>query len=243
MEKIPDTIHVSWHQYLQPLFDDDKMKMIRDEILSNCFFYPTPSNIFRVFSMPIDDIKVVILGQDPYPNGEANGLAFAVNEGVAIPKSLNIIFKEVIKAETPADFIEQLKTKDRTLMSWFNQGVFLLNTALTVEEKNAGSHLGIWQWFTREVIKIISQHHPCIWLLWGAKAQSYREFIHNRADHTCTVIDRDTYLIQETNYILEAPHPAAELYSGGKKTTFSGCNHFNLCNDILQLQNKQKINF
>lgn len=180
----------------------------------------------------------------PYPNGEANGLAFAVEEETPIPKSLSIIFKEVIKAETPTEFVEVLKTKDRTLMNWFNQGVFLLNTALTVEEKNASSHLGIWQWFTREVIKIISQHHPCIWLLWGAKAQSYREYIHNRADYTCTVIDEGTPLLHTANYIMEAPHPAAELYPGGtKKTTFTGCNHFILCNEILELQNKQKINF
>lgn len=238
MEKIPDIIHESWHKYLQPLFDDDKMKMIRDEILAHCYFYPAPSNIFRVFSMPMEDIKVVILGQDPYPNGEANGLAFAVEEETPIPKSLSIIFKEVIKAETPTEFVEVLKTKDRTLMNWFNQGVFLLNTALTVEEKNASSHLGIWQWFTREVVKIISEHQPCVWLLWGAKAQSYKEYIVNRGYR------HDADNDPNGNFILEAPHPAAELYPGGtKKTTFTGCNHFILCNEILELQNKQKINF
>lgn len=239
MEKIPDIIHESWHKYLQPLFDDDKMKMIRDEILAHCYFYPAPSNIFRVFSMPMEDIKVVILGQDPYPNGEANGLAFAVNEETPIPKSLHIIFKEVIKAETPTEFVEELKTKDKTLQNWANQGVFLLNTALTVEEKNASSHLGIWKWFTREIVKIISTHTNCIWLLWGSKAQEFKEYINGYSSYTQT-----GYLGDDNNYILEAPHPAAELYPGGKKkTTFSGCNHFILCNEILELQNKQKINF
>ena len=87
MQKIPEIIHESWHPYLQPLFDDPKMQKIKDDVLPRTKFYPDPSAIFRAFSMPIDQIKVVILGQDPYYNGTANGLAFAVNKETGVPKS------------------------------------------------------------------------------------------------------------------------------------------------------------
>lgn len=243
MQKIPDVIHESWHKHLQPLFDDEKMLLIKDKILPSCNFYPNSNDIFKVFSMPLQDIKVVILGQDPYPNGEAIGLAFAVNSKTAIPKSLNIIFKEVIKPETSEDFINSVNAKDRTLSNWVNQGVFLLNTALTVEEKNPNSHTGYWQWFTREVIKIISREcliKP-VWMLWGAKAQSFREYIgKNQIDiNDVSSVSEDCV---EVNFTLQAPHPAAELYSGGK-TKFSGCNHFEKCNEILEIRKQEKINW
>jgi len=236
MEKIPNVIHESWHQHLQPLFDDPKMNLIKTKLLPSCKFYPDALHIFRVFEMPLDKIEVVILGQDPYLNGEAIGYAFAVNGNKPIPKSLNIIFKEIIKPETSEDFLKKSSILDRTLSNWREQGVFLLNTALTVEIGNAGSHIGQWQWFTREVIKIISKNNPCIWMLWGAKAQGFKDFIVNRGYRG------DVNPEYPMNYILEAPHPAAELYSGGK-TTFSGCNHFNICNQILEIKNKNIINW
>ena len=86
--------------------------------------------------MPLEDIKVVILSQDLYSNGESIGLAFAVDKNTTIPKSLNIIFKEIIQPNSSEEFIIEVSKKDRTLNSWVNQGVFLLNTALTVEAKN-----------------------------------------------------------------------------------------------------------
>lgn len=243
MQKIPDVIHPSWHEHLQPLFNDEKMMIIKDKILPECNFYPSGPDIFKVFSMPLEDIRVVILGQDPYPNGEGIGLAFAVNENTPIPKSLNIIFKEIIQPNTSEEFVEKIKSKDRTLSSWVNQGVFLLNTALTVEERNPNSHTGYWQWFTREVVRIISTQTKVkpVWLLWGAKAQMFRAFIITprvtRIKEGLTIPKNDSY-----NYILEAPHPAAELYSGGK-TKFSGCGHFTMTNEILQLRNQEKIDW
>lgn len=247
--EIPKIIHESWHEHLQPLFDDNKMSIIKNEILPKCKFYPGPSDIFRVFTMPLDQIKVVILGQDPYPNGEANGLAFAVNEGKPFPASLKVIAKEIEREGLKTGFYDADIPHWKTLESWHEQGVFLLNTALTVEEKNAGSHLGIWQWFTREIIKIISTNNPCIWMLWGAKAQSFRDYISNSTiilNSQKFGIENDVeaqHYLHGMNIILEAPHPAAELYPGGKKSTFTGCNHFIMCNEVLKLTNKKQINF
>jgi uracil-DNA glycosylase len=238
MIQLPKIMHESWHEHLQNLFEDPKMEMIKNQVLQNCDYCPEIQNIFRVFSMPLDSIKVVILGQDPYPNGEANGLAFACNISTTLPASLRVIAKEVHKDTGNIPDI-----KWRTLEHWHNQGVFLLNTALTVEGGIAGSHLGMWQWFTREVIKKISQNKSCIWMLWGAKAQSFSDYIHNRCDYTCSIIDADTRLIDTSNYILKAPHPAAELYAGKTGKTFSGCNHFTICNEILVLKKQQKIKF
>ena len=88
MEQLPSVIHPSWHPFLERVFDNDfTLQLLKNKILPNCTYYPHPSNIFRVFSMPINDIKVVILGQDPYPNdGQAIGYAFAVDEKVRKPR-------------------------------------------------------------------------------------------------------------------------------------------------------------
>jgi uracil-DNA glycosylase len=123
----------------------------------------------------------------------------------------------------------------KTLNHWVEQGVFLFNTALTVEATKAGSHLGYWQWFTREVIKIISKVAKPIWMLWGAKAQYFSYFIEGGEKMTRNV-DIEVNFGPMTNLILEAPHPAAELYKrfdGKKVATFSGCCHFEKCNQIL----------
>lgn len=177
----------------------------------------------------------------PYPNGEAIGLAFAVNRHSKIPASLRVIKEEIEKSSnTPTGRDRINETYWKTLTHWTEQGIFLLNAALTVARKNAGSHLGIWQWFTREVIKIISKNNTCIWMLWGAKAQDFRDFILESHPILNTNYDWSN-LDYSKNFILQAPHPAAELYGGKQK--FSGCNHFNLCNEILKIQNKQLINW
>ena len=100
-QRIPGIIHPSWHEHLQPLFNDRKMNLIRDQILSNPhLFYPATENIFRIFAMPLDKIKVVIIGQDPYSKGEAIGKAFAVNENTPIPPSLKIIKDEIMNSNS-----------------------------------------------------------------------------------------------------------------------------------------------
>lgn len=207
-----DKIHSSWKPIRELLDEDEKLKYLNQKILPNCKFYPAPMDIFNVFQMPVEDIKVVILGQDPYPNkNQAIGYSFAVNENINKPVSLKIIEKEVGSE------------LNRTLSNWREQGVFLLNTALTVEEKKAGSHLKYWENFTHNVIAHISQRSNAIFILWGKKAQAYKQHIFN-SNGRC----------------LEAPHPAAEAYAGGT-AGFYGCNHFKITNQILEEQGKKQI--
>lgn len=220
-------IHESWKPILEELKNDTELKILRKEILPNIKYYPERENIFNVFQMPLNDIRVVILGQDPYPNkGQAIGYAFAVAEDVNKPVSMRIIEKEVGYEI------------DRTLSKWIDQGVFLLNTALTVEAGKAGSHLKYWTKFTEKLILFISENIKPIWILWGSKAQYYRAFINPPK----VVKIKSELSIQkgDFNYILEAPHPASESYSGGK-AGFYGCDHFNLVNKILELNNKDII--
>lgn len=242
MQKIPEVIHESWHKHLQPLFDDLKMGLIKDKLLPHCKFYPAPENIFRVFEMPLQDIKVVILGQDPYPNGEAIGYAFAVNERKTgtIPASLQVISAELQRS---SGHLES-KLKTPTLSHWIQQGVFLLNTALTVEVGEPGKHIGQWLWFTREVIGVISREVKPVWLLWGAKAQGFLDYINlpYNGIRPKEEFEMKSDLLKEMNVYFKAYHPAAEKYSGGKNT-FMNCNHFNLCNEILERQNKSIINW
>ena len=236
MEKIPEIIHQSWHPHLQPLFDDYKMKLIKENILPKCTFYPKGQDIFRVFKMPLSAIRVVILAQDPYPKaGQANGLAFAVNELIPYPASLKIIVNEVMR-EFPEITNTNIHPNWRTLEHWWKQGVFLLNTALTVESGNPNSDSGYWSWFTREVVKIISLHNRPVWMMWGSNAKSYIGFTHSYYKWC------DKYMGDNFNYVLEAPHPAAETYPNSKTSPkFTGCNHFKICNEILKLKGQSPI--
>lgn len=237
-EPIPRIIHESWHSYLQPLFNDPKMNLIRDSLLPSCTFYPNKPDIFRVFQMPFGAVKVVILGQDPYPKaGQANGLAFAVCENVPIPASLAVIEAEVAREQQ----VDQLlnPSRRRTLEHWWHQGVMLLNTALTVDaELGAGSHTNQWQWFTREVIHKISllREEKPVWMLWGGKAKAFKGNIHGYYKWQGQIVDK------HYNYVLEAAHPAAETYPN-PKDKFTGCNHFTLCNQILKLKHMPEINW
>lgn len=219
-----DKIHKSWKPIIEFLRNDKELEFLYKEVLPNIEYYPNVEDIFNVFQMPVDEIKVVILGQDPYPNkGQAIGYAFAVANGIRKPVSLKNIEKEV--------GVEI----DETFLNWREQGVFMLNTALTVEAKNAGSHLKYWSDFIQKVISFISENVKPIWILWGAKAQKFKTFI--ETPHVINDFTKGDF-----NYILEAPHPAAEAYAGGK-AGFFGCNHFKLINEILKLNNKNIINW
>jgi uracil-DNA glycosylase len=247
MEQIPPIIHESWHPFLQELFDDEKMLMLKDDILPRAKFYPQSKNIFRVFSMPFDQIKVVILGQDPYPQeGQANGLAFAVNPTSGMPKSLQIIKNEVfqnmgISTEGAAMDYATKHPDWRTLKHWHNQGVFLLNTALTVGANDAGSHLNYWNWFTREVIHKISNNNKCVWLLWGGKAHGFMDYINKKI--LLNKEDKIPSNIGNFNVVLKTYHPAAEAYDPTRKEKFTGCNHFHLTNKILDQMGKKMIDW
>ena len=217
-----NNIHESWRQFFLKLIDTEFFRAI--DQLDNEDIYPNKENIFRVFEMPLDDIKVIILGQDPYPNAnQAIGLDFAVSAETNMPVSLRNIQKEI-----GHDI-------DRTLIPWSKQGVFLLNTALTVKRKQAGSHIKLWHYFTAKLIKFISEHHPSIWMLWGKKAQDHISFINNY------VYDYPSIGEENRNIILMAAHPAAESYK--QNAGFFGCDHFNMANRVLNAINKENINW
>lgn len=175
--------------------------------------YPLPKNIFRAFDLcPFDAVKVVILGQDPYHGrGQANGLAFAVGEGVPLPPSLVNIYKEV--ADDCSIPFESL-AKHGDLSRWAKQGVLLLNATLTVRARSAGSHQGQgWELFTDAAIKALSdEREHLVFMLWG-----------NYARAKGALIDREKHLV------LEAPHPSPFSAASG----FFGSRHFSTANAYL----------
>jgi uracil-DNA glycosylase len=176
--------------------------------------FPKENKIFEALNItPFDEIKVVILGQDPYHRvNQANGLSFSVSNGVKIPPSLRNIFKEI---QTDLGFSIP---KDGNLISWAKQGVLLLNSCLTVRENEAGSHHNRgWENFTDAIIKLISNEKTSIiFLLWGKFAEK-----------------KDNLIDENKHYILKAAHPSP-LARGA----FFGCKHFSKTNEILK-NNKQ----
>ena len=173
--------------------------------------YPPGKKIFHAFwETPFDQAKVVILGQDPYHGrGQAHGLCFSVPEGVTHPPSLGNILKEASTdlQVPPGDF-------SGDLTCWARQGVFLLNTILTVQEKRPGSHRDKgWETFTDAVIGVLSEHKErLVFLLWGAYAQQKESLIASR------------------HCVLKAPHPSP--YSADRG--FFGCKHFSRTNEFLE---------
>jgi len=215
------TIDESW----KPLFFNMDKDFFREiDAMNETRYYPKKQNIFRVFETPLQDIKVVILGQDPYIHpDEAVGLAFAVCSKKSKPPSLQNIEKEIGHEI------------DRTLIPWMEQGVFLLNTALTVRKGASGTHTELWRTFTGKVINHISKNNPCIWMLWGKHANGFLK-------------DIDNYVFEypmedelDKNVVLIAAHPAAESYRDD--AGFYGCNHFNKANKALEIQGKVIINW
>lgn len=172
--------------------------------------YPPREKIFRAFELtPLENVKVVILGQDPYHGqGQANGLAFSVELGQKPPPSLRNILKEALQD------VAGMPIPDLT--RWAEQGVFLLNTVLTVEEKKPGSHAHFgWEKFTDEVIAMISKDRDhVVFMLWGQYAQR-----------------KEIWIDSNKHLILKAAHPSPlSAYQG-----FVGCKHFSLANQFLNL--------
>ena len=172
--------------------------------------YPPKQRVFSALkTTEFDDVKVVILGQDPYHGeGQAHGLAFSVQPGVQPPPSLVNMFKE-INAEYGTNL-----GKNGCLVSWAKQGVLLLNTALTVRAGQANSHKGKgWEIFTDAVISALNKKDtPVVFMLWGANARSKKKLITNK-----------------NHFVLETVHPSPlSAYAG-----FFGCNHFKKANEFL----------
>lgn len=181
--------------------------------------YPPKELVFKVFDLPLEDIKVVILGQDPYHNpGQACGLSFSVNDGVPLPKSLINIYKELY------DDLGIAPAKTGNLEKWFKQGIFLLNSVLTVEEYSPASHSNVgWQDFTDYIIETISQkNNNVVFVLWGSYARSKK-----------TLIDSSRHKI------IESPHPSPlSAYRG-----FFGSKVFSRINSYLEEVGKKPIDF
>jgi uracil-DNA glycosylase len=202
----------SWNKSLgydwqSPAWSDIAAKV--NSAYADTICYPPKSEVFRAFELcSLEDVKVVILGQDPYHGpAQANGLAFSVHAGQKAPPSLRNMLKEVWDDVGGMPWVD--------LTRWAEQGVFLLNTVLTVEEKKPGSHSKFgWETFTDEVIRTISQHQPhVVFMLWGNYAQK-KEIL----------IDTSKHLV------LKAPHPSPlSAYQG-----FFGCKHFSQANVFLE---------
>jgi len=214
----------SWLNYLQAEFEQPYMQQLRAFLVAEKqmgkVIYPASKNIFNAFnSTPLDNVKVVILGQDPYhgPN-QAHGLCFSVQPGIPAPPSLLNMFKELERdLGIPAP-------NHGCLQSWANQGVLLLNATLTVEQARAGSHQGRgWEEFTDRAIQLVNQQcNQVVFLLWGSYAQKKGAFI-----------DRNRHLI------LKAPHPSPLSAHRG----FIGCGHFSAANRYLLDHGKAAIDW
>ncbi len=217
-------IESSWKKVLTPLFEKPYFSQITNHLKTekelNKTIYPKGSLIFNAFNKtPFNDVKVVILGQDPYHQpGQAMGLSFSVPDGVKIPPSLSNIYKELNK-----DIGMPIPTTGN-LTKWASQGVLLLNAALTVRENEPASHSKIgWMDFTTDIIKIIStQQNNVVFLLWGNFAQQKQ------------------VLIDTTKHkILKAAHPSPLSAHNG----FFGTKHFSSTNQYLTQHHKNPIDW
>lgn len=214
-------IHPSWHEQLQGEFDKPYFTQLTDFVRSEYaqnICYPPAAQIFAAFdACPFEQVKVVLLGQDPYHEpGQAEGLCFSVPEGQRFPPSLLNIFKEI------KDDLGQEVPTSGSLLRWAQQGVLLLNATLTVRAHQAGSHQGRgWEELTDAVISRLStQREGLVFILWGAYAQ-------RKGQH----IDTTRHLV------LRSPHPSPLSAHRG----FFGNHHFSLTNDYLQRQGKRPI--
>lgn len=203
-------------EFNKPYFEE-LVRFVRQEYGSTTC-YPPGRLIFNAFNQtPFDRVRVVILGQDPYHGpGQAHGLCFSVNEGIEFPPSLRNIFQEV-HSQTGAPI-----PQSGDLTRWAQQGVFLLNTCLSVRAHQAFSHSGHgWETFTDQVIQLLAQEKEhLVFILWGAPAGRKASFING-----------------DRHLILRSAHPSPlSAYRG-----FFGNNHFNLCNEYLKQHGQQTI--
>ena len=212
-----------WKALLQDEFDkpyfEELVRFVKSEY-SSTTIYPAAKNIFRAFDRcPLDKLKVVIIGQDPYHGeGQAHGLCFSVEDGVAFPPSLQNIFKEIasdLGKPTPAN---------GCLDRWAEQGVLLLNAVLTVRAHQAASHAGRgWEQFTDAVVRKISeQREGIVYMLWGSYAQK-----------------KGAVADPHKNLILKSVHPSPlSVYRG-----FFGCKHFSRANEYLQSIGREPVDW
>ncbi|MDP2637425.1 MAG: uracil-DNA glycosylase [bacterium] len=227
-------IESSWKKALESEFGQDYFKKLREFVkgeYQHSIVYPPPKNIFRAFELcPFNKVEVVILGQDPYHgHRQANGLCFAVSEGVPLPPSLQNIYKELandLGEALPArrSLGEGGAKKGGSLEDWAKQGILLLNATLTVAAHNAGSHQGKgWEEFTDAVIRKLSdERENLVFILWGNYAKA-------KGAH----IDRTKHLV------IESAHPSPFSASSG----FFGSKPFSKTNEFLVAHDKKPIDW
>jgi len=223
IDEMLEDIDESWNDLLKEILKKELEEIFLK--IAKTQYQPKGKDIFNVFNntqekkIPISDIKVVILGQDPYSTkGKATGYAFAVPPEFGMQGSLSVIREEIEKEFKLAKHSYSKEWK--TLKHWRDSGVFLLNTALTVKIGEPRSHLDFWinfteekKGFTNKVIEYISKKQPCIWMLWGEDkengAQRFEEIIHKGIPVNNKNIEEIIKKISnEANYILKAPHPS-----------------------------------
>lgn len=214
----------SWRDKLSKEIEKDYFRLLMSFVESEYSqnlgqIFPEENQIFAALNeCPIEKVKVVILGQDPYPTkGHANGLCFSTQESVRpLPKSLNNIFKELLND------LDKEPAEHGDLSKWSEQGVLLLNTVLTVKEGEANSHAGKgWEIFTDEVINVLNESSKnIVYILWGAKAQKKAKQVD-----------------EENNCVIKSPHPSPlSSYRG-----FFGSKPFSKTNDYLKKHGLGKI--
>lgn len=215
-------MHTSWTKIFNEYPNKKELNLLLDTIeekRKTTTIYPPKELVFKTFDLAINNIKVVILGQDPYHNeDQACGLSFSVNNSTPLPKSLINIYKEL------ADDLKIKEPINGDLTPWLNQGVFLLNSVLTVEKNKPGSHRNLgWENFTDYIISQISSHRKnIIFVLWGNYAKNKEPLI-NKSKH----------------HIISSPHPSPlSAYRG-----FLGSKPFSKINNILKKIGEKEINF
>lgn len=212
-----------WAEYLKPEFSKPYYKSLYERVkdeYSRFQIFPPADDIFNAFHFtPLKDVKVVILGQDPYHNvGQAHGLCFSVKPDVEIPPSLVNIYKEL--NEDLGCYVPN----NGYLTKWATQGVMMLNTVLTVRAHEANSHRDIgWEKFTDAAIGVLNEvDRPIVYLLWGSPAQKKAAMLNN-----------------PKHLILKAPHPSPlSAYRG-----FFGCRHFSQTNEFLVANGQEPIDW
>lgn len=214
-------IEQSWKDALAGEFDKDYFikltDFVRGEYLSGRAVYPAPANIFNAFNLcPLDKVKVVIIGQDPYHEpGQAHGLCFSVLPPTPVPPSLVNIYKEI------ENDLGRPSVTHGELTSWAEQGVLLLNATLTVQAHRAASHTGRgWEQFTDAVIRACAARDNIVYMLWGSYAQRKAEFVNS-----------------QNNLILKSVHPSPLSAHRG----FFGNHHFSRANEYLSAHGKTPI--
>lgn len=225
-EKLIELFGLEWYKVLEEYISSKPFTTLASTITGlrkDRVIYPDKELIFRAFrETPYNKVKVVLVGQDPYHDGSADGLSFSNSLTDKISPSLRLILKE-INASYPEweDAINYGRLDKQDLSRWAKQGVFLINTALTVEKKTPGAHLKLWEPFIKFIFSTINDKQDIIWILLGKEVQKIKRLI-----------------TDETHTILEASHPAVHCY-GGKGFLDSGV--FKECNFELELRNRQII--